>query len=145
MINYSRPVPSRLVWDTSVSNKRAWRKFWAIFQDEAIAYSRNHTVDGHGLHHLLLTEIEFQTIHGTAPIVLDNPGQADAHATRVDLANQAVIRANYNMQQDGATTLLNWLLATVPRDLLEPMEVDHSMRTRSILFIVTTLRAELFF
>ena len=61
MINYSRPVPSRLVWDTSVSNKRAWRKFWAIFQDEAIAYSRNHTVDGHGLHHLLLTEIEFQT------------------------------------------------------------------------------------
>ena len=143
MINYSKPPPLRLFWDTTISYKRAWRKFWAIFQDEAIAYSRNHTGDRLGLHHLLFSAAEFQIIHGAAPQVLDDPGQAAGNATAGALANQAVLRANYNLQQDGATVLLDWLLGLIPRDLLEPMEVEHSMRTRSILYIVTTLRAEL--
>ena len=36
-----------------------------------------------------------------------------------------------------------WLLATIPRDLLKSMKVADSMRTRSILFCVTSLREEL--
>ena len=143
MINYSRPVPSRLVWDTSVSFKRAWRKFWAIFQDEAIAITRNYSADSLGLLHLLFTPAEFQTINGTAPIPLVNPGLAADDATPATLDNQAVLRFYYNLQQNGAATLYEWLLATIPEDLLEPMKVDHSLRTRSILFIVTTLREDL--
>ena len=143
MINHSRPIPTNLVWDNTVSYKRAWRLFWAILQDEAIALTRSHTADELGLLHLLFTAAEFQAINGTAPILLANPGQANANATRVALANLAIARSEYSIQQDGIATLHAWLLATIPKDLLAPMKVDNSMRTRSILYIVTALREEL--
>ena len=140
MINFSRPVPSRLVWDNVLPPFLSHQKWSKALEEEAINITKFETVDEMGVLHLLYPPEDFLCKFGKAPIVLAKPPKVPAGASRADIANSVNDNAEFNVQQQAGSTILSWMLATIPQEYLDLMMENDSICTRSMEYIFTNLR-----
>ena len=136
------PIPTRLVnsWSNVLPPFLAHKKWSSIMEEEAINITKLTTDDGMGVVHLLLTPEEFLRKYKKAPIVLVKPPKVPAGASRAVIANSVTDNAAYNQQQQAGSSVLAWMLATIPQEYLDPMMEDDSIHSRSMEYIFTNLR-----
>lgn len=126
------------------TDRIAFKHFRPKFMDLAAEAGRANSIDGFGLLWAIMTAAEFQAAYGAAPQPHANPGIAGANGqTAVALAQWKFNNDAVDKQSAALEQLRNsWLTSIFPH-LLKPMEVDRSLRTRTLLYMFTTLSAQL--
>ena len=109
--------------------------------DCIISFSGPSTSDGFGVAWSAYSAADFLASFGVPPTILADPGKAAGN--NVQLAQWSADIKAYNAQQLNLGTVRQALLNSVPVHHLRPMEVQRSLRTRTVEYICTELRRTL--
>ena len=85
-------------------------------EEEAINITKLTTDNGMGVVYHLLTPEEFLRKFKKVPIVLVKPSIVPTGASRAVIANSVTDNAAYNQQQQAGSSVLSWMLATIPKN-----------------------------
>ena len=124
------------------TDRIAFKHYKPVFMDAAAEAGRANSIDGFGLLWAIMTAAAFQAAYGAVPQPHVNPGNAGANgATAVALAQWKYDNDAVDKQSTALEYLRNLWLTSVFPHLLKPMEVGRSLRTRTLLYMFTTLSA----
>jgi hypothetical protein len=124
--------------DARFSKSLAWKHWRPLQIDYAISINKSESLDQLGVVFILFTAARFAAIFGEQPRPRENPGEAP-NGQPFELANWNVLRGLFTRQQMAIDKVRDMLINGVFPSLLEPLKVDRSLRTRSTLFIFSTI------
>ena len=126
------------------TDRIAFKHFIPKFMDAAAEGGKANSIDGLGLLWAIMTAALFLARYGAAPQPHADPGNAGANgANAVALAQWKHDKDSCKVQNMALEILRSLWLSSVFPHLLKPMEVERSLRTRTLEYMVTTLSAQL--
>ena len=126
---------------TDISLKNAWSEWAPKFEDAANRRTSTTSLDGYGLAWALYSAEQFEALYGTPPRPRMDPGNAQGNA--VQLAQWNDDKKAFTQQQVELIGLRDDLIRCVPDYLFKPMEVNRSVRSRSIEYMFTYFNLQL--
>ena len=130
------------IWDVTRSKNLAWLRHLPLLVDCAVSINQDISPDSNGVAFDLFTPAGFFAYFGTHPQPLPPMGPAAGNAAQ--LAMWRVGNEDFRAQAKGRVTLRNIVVASVPKELLVPMQdQNRSIRLRTTEYIVSTLSAQL--
>jgi hypothetical protein len=131
------PIAPGNAWDHSRSDALAWSHFAPKLIDYAIDLTSTFTPNNLGLAWALMDAPTHIATFGVPPQPLAVPGPCPQQVPERE--DWKIEHRNYEKQQAALLTLRQYVMKTVPQHLLAPMEVNKSLRTRSLDYIFMTL------
>ena len=125
------------IWDHTLSDALAWTNFAPKIIDYAINLTSTFTINNLGLAWALMDAPTHIATFAAPPQPLPMPGPCPQQVPERE--DWKIEHRNYEKQQAALLVLRQYIIKTVPRHLLAPMEVNKSLRTRNLEYIFMTL------
>ena len=134
-------TPTPRGWQTDLSDALAWTEFKARLIDYAVDLTTSYTPDRLGVAWALFDVAAFTAYFpGQLPAPLPQPGPCPQGVP--DRENWKVELKHYDTQQTALHLVRQFMLKEIPQHLLKPMEIQNSMRARSVQFIFMNLHQQ---
>lgn len=128
--------------DARFSKALAWKYWRPLLIDYAIAIFKSESLDQLGVVFILFSPEQFLIVFDAQPNPRVDPGEAP-NGQPFELANWSMLRGLYVRQQSAIEKVRDMLINGALPSLMEPLKVNRSLRTRSTIFLFTTLDNQL--
>ena len=128
------------IWDHRLSDALAWANAAPKLVDFAINLTTSFTTNGLGVSWALMDAATYIAQFGMPPAPLNIPGPCPQQVPERE--DWKIEHRNYEKQQTALIVLRQFLIKTIPQHLLAPMEINKSLRSRSMEYIFTTLNQQ---
>ena len=125
------------------TDRIAYKHFLPKILDAAAEASKFNSVDGFGLLWAVMTAAAFLAAYGAEPQPHVDPENPAAGADGAALVQWKYDKSQFTIQGAALEALRALWLSSIFPHLLKPMEVGRSLRTRTLVHMVTTLSAQL--